>query len=233
MVYNVCQLQQACAGRAGSDQLPRCDHDVPRIRPCPAWHVCGHRISDLSGTAVARDFVEFPSQFNEHWATYPAVFSHYAKHYKTGAPMPAELAAKIKKAETFNQGYALTEMLAAAELDMQWHTLPASTPLQNPESFETEALKKTQLSLSYCAAALPLQLFCAHLGRRLRRRILRLSVGRDARRRRLPVVRRPRRFDPGEWRPFPPDDSFARQHRRPWPTCTKRGLERNPASSRC
>ena len=85
----------------------------------------------LSGTQVARDFVEFPSQFNEHWATYPAVFDHYAKHYKTGAPMPAELAAKIKKAETFNQGYALTEVVAAAELDMQWHTLPASAPLQN------------------------------------------------------------------------------------------------------
>ena len=54
---------------------------------------------------MPRDFVEFPSQFNEHWASYPAVFEHYAKHYKTGAPMPAELAAKIKKADTFNQGY--------------------------------------------------------------------------------------------------------------------------------
>ena len=63
----------------------------------------------LSGTAVPRDFVEFPSQFNEHWASYPAVFNHYAKHYKTGAPMPAELAAKIKKSATFNQGYTLTE----------------------------------------------------------------------------------------------------------------------------
>ena len=52
------------------------------------------------------------------------MFSHYAKHYKTGAPMPAELAEKIKKAQTFNQGYALTEILAAAELDMQWHTIP-------------------------------------------------------------------------------------------------------------
>ncbi|PYU19160.1 MAG: dipeptidyl carboxypeptidase II, partial [Acidobacteria bacterium] len=82
----------------------------------------------LAGTAVPRDFVEFPSQFNEHWATYPAVFNNYAKHYKTGAPMPEELAAKIKKAETFNQGYALTELLAAAELDMQWHTLAPGAP---------------------------------------------------------------------------------------------------------
>ena len=53
----------------------------------------------LSGTSVARDFVEFPSQFNEHWATYPAVFDHYAKHYETGAPMPAELAAKLVKGQ--------------------------------------------------------------------------------------------------------------------------------------
>ncbi len=103
----------------------------------------------LSGTSVARDFVEFPSQFNEHWASYPAVMDHYAKNYKTGAPMPAELAAKIKKAATFNQGYDFTELLAAAELDMQWHILPASAPLQNPDTFETNALEKTKLSLSY------------------------------------------------------------------------------------
>jgi peptidyl-dipeptidase Dcp len=101
----------------------------------------------LSGPAVPRDFVEFPSQFNEHWASYPAVFSHYAKHYKTGEPMPAELAAKIKKAKTFNQGYALTEILAAAELDMQWHTLAPGAPLQNADAFETEALQKTHLAI--------------------------------------------------------------------------------------
>ena len=103
----------------------------------------------LSGTATARDFVEFPSQFNEHWASYPAVFAHYAKHYKTGAPMPAELAAKIRKAETFNKGYDMTELLAAAELDMQWHFLPASAPLQNPDEFEKQALDKTHLNVSY------------------------------------------------------------------------------------
>ncbi len=103
----------------------------------------------LSGTSTARDFVEFPSQFNEHWATYPAVFQHYAKHYKTGAPMPAELMEKIKKAATFNKGYDTTELLAAAELDMKWHTLPATAPLQKPDAFETEALEQTHLSISY------------------------------------------------------------------------------------
>jgi len=103
----------------------------------------------LSGTQVPRDFVEFPSQFNEHWASYPAVFQHYAHHYKTGAPMPAELAAKIEKSKTFNQGYDFTEILAASELDLEWHTLPASAPLQKPDVFETEALKRTHLALSY------------------------------------------------------------------------------------
>jgi peptidyl-dipeptidase Dcp len=102
----------------------------------------------LSGTQVARDFVEFPSQFNEHWALYPSVFDHYAKHYQTGAPMPAELVAKIKKSEKFNGGYALTEVVAAAQLDMQWHTLTASAPLQDPDKFEVEALKKKNLLLS-------------------------------------------------------------------------------------
>jgi peptidyl-dipeptidase Dcp len=102
----------------------------------------------LSGTATAADFVEFPSQFNEHWALYPAVLDHYARHYKTGMPMPAELAAKIRKAQTFNQGYLLTELVAAAELDMQWHTLPASAPLQQPDTFQKQALEKTHLLLS-------------------------------------------------------------------------------------
>jgi peptidyl-dipeptidase Dcp len=107
------------------------------------------RYPSLSGTSVARDFVEFPSQFNEHWATYPAVFQHYAKHYQTGAPMPEELAGKLVKAHTFNQGYALTEILAAAELDMQWHTLSAGTVVENSDTFEKEALARTHLDIGY------------------------------------------------------------------------------------
>ncbi|HMK31239.1 MAG TPA: peptidyl-dipeptidase Dcp [Terriglobales bacterium] len=103
----------------------------------------------LSGTQTARDFVEFPSQFNEHWATYPAVFQHYARHYKSGAPMPAELMEKIKKAEKFNKGYTITEVLAAAELDMKWHTLPPSAALQKPDTFEAQALEETRLAIPY------------------------------------------------------------------------------------
>ena len=103
----------------------------------------------LSGTSVARDFVEFPSQFYEHWATDPAIFSHYAKHYETGEPMPAELTAKLIQTKAFNQGYALTEVLAAAELDMQWHTLSAGTRIENTDAFEKEALRKTGLAIRY------------------------------------------------------------------------------------
>jgi len=102
----------------------------------------------LSGTNVARDFVEFPSQFNEHWALYPKVLRHYAIHYRTGQPMPASLVAKIKRAAGFNQGYAVGETLAAAELDMQWHMLPASAPQQNVDAFEAAALKKVHLDLA-------------------------------------------------------------------------------------
>ena len=102
----------------------------------------------LSGTNVARDFVEFPSQFNQHWALYPQVLKHYAINYKTGKPMPQALVDKIKKAAKFNQGYDLGEELAAAELDMQWHTLSASAPKQDVDKFEIEALKKTHMDLS-------------------------------------------------------------------------------------
>jgi peptidyl-dipeptidase Dcp len=103
----------------------------------------------LAGTATARDFVEFPSQFNEHWALYPSVFAHYARHYKTGALMPQELVARIRKSATFNKGYDMTELLAAAELDMQWHFLTPQAPLQNPDEFEKQALAKTHLNVSY------------------------------------------------------------------------------------
>jgi len=95
----------------------------------------------LSGTAVPRDFVEFPSQFNEHWASYPSIFANYAKHWKTGEVMPAELQAKLKATKNFNGGHALTEVLAAAELDQQWHSLPSDADLQDATAFEAAALE--------------------------------------------------------------------------------------------
>jgi peptidyl-dipeptidase Dcp len=95
----------------------------------------------LSGTAVARDFVEFPSQFNEHWAVNAQVLAHYAHAYKGGAPMPQVLVDKIKKSATFNQGYDFGEILAAAELDLRWHALTAGSPKQDVDTFEAKTLK--------------------------------------------------------------------------------------------
>ena len=115
------------------------------------FHEFGHALNgmfadteypSLSGANTPRDFVEFPSQFNEHWAMDPDVFAHYARHYKTGAPMPPELVAKIRKTRTFNQGFATTEYLEAALLDMAWHTLSADQPLQNVDSLESHSLKE-------------------------------------------------------------------------------------------
>lgn len=103
----------------------------------------------LSGTATARDFVEFPSQFNEHWATDPKVFANYAKNYQTNAPMPQPLVDKMKKAGLFNKGYDMTELVAAAMLDMNWHMLGADAPKQDADTFEAESLKKDGVDLSY------------------------------------------------------------------------------------
>ena len=97
--------------------------------------------------SVPRDFVEFPSQFNEHWALEPTVLANYAKHYQTGKPMPQALVDKIKKARAFNQGYKTTEYLAAALLDMAWHELPAPAPPQDVNIFEPAALKRFAIDM--------------------------------------------------------------------------------------
>jgi peptidyl-dipeptidase Dcp len=101
----------------------------------------------LSGTSVPRDFVEFPSQFNEHWALEPVVFARYARHHETGAPMPAELVERIKRSRTFNQGFALTEYVEAALLDMAWHTLPAGSRPGDIAAFEAAALAKYRVNV--------------------------------------------------------------------------------------
>lgn len=103
----------------------------------------------LSGTAVARDFVEFPSQFNEYWAANPEVFQHYARHYKTGAPMPDELVEKMRAARLFNAGYNMLELIEAAMLDMSWHTLSVGEIPTNVDRFERTSLKQDGVYLSY------------------------------------------------------------------------------------
>lgn len=148
VIYNVCNFTKPADGEPALISFD----DVTTM-----FHEFGHALHgffasqkypSLSGTNVARDFVEFPSQFNEHWAIYPEIFKNYAINYKTGEPMPQTLVDKIKKAATFNQGYGLTELLSAASLDMQWHTIGSDSTLQNVDTFEINALKRTKLNLS-------------------------------------------------------------------------------------
>jgi len=94
----------------------------------------------ISGTNVARDFVEFPSQFNENWALDPKILPHYAVHYKTGQTIPQDLIQKVLAARTFNQGYEVGEVLEAARLDLDWHSLPATAGLQDVDRFEADSL---------------------------------------------------------------------------------------------
>ena len=116
-----------------------------------AFHEFGHALHGMfsnvkyprfSGTSVPRDFVEYPSQVNEMWATWPEILKNYAKHYKTGAPMPTELLDKMNAAEKFNQGFKTTEYLAASLLDQSWHQLKPEQIPTDMLAFEAEALKK-------------------------------------------------------------------------------------------
>ena len=118
------------------------------------FHEFGHALHGMfsnvtypTSGGTPRDWVEFPSQFNEHWALDPAVFANYAKHYKTGEPMPKDLVEKLRKSRTFNQGFATAEYLGAALLDQAWHTLPADAPLQDVNAFEPEALKRFGINI--------------------------------------------------------------------------------------
>lgn len=148
VIYNVCNFTKPASGKPALISFD----DVTTV-----FHEFGHALHglfanqqylSLAGTNTPRDFVEFPSQFNEHWAMDPVVFKNYAKHYKTGEVMPQALLDKIKKASAFNQGYGLTEALAAAALDMEWHTITVKEDLKDVDTFEKEALIKTHLNLS-------------------------------------------------------------------------------------
>jgi peptidyl-dipeptidase Dcp len=148
VVYNVANFTKPAAGQPA---LISSD-DVTTM-----FHEFGHALHGLfanqvyptvSGTNTARDWVEFPSQFNEHWALDPKVLAHYARNYKTGAPIPPALVEKIKKAAKFNQGYALGEVIAAAMLDMDWHSQPATAGKQDVDAFEAAALAKTGLDVT-------------------------------------------------------------------------------------
>jgi peptidyl-dipeptidase Dcp len=149
VVYNVANFTKPAAGQPALLSFD----DVITM-----FHEFGHALHgmfanseypSLSGANTARDFVEFPSQFNEHWASNPKVFAHYAKHYQTGAPMPQALVDKMRKSRMFNKGYDMTELVAAAMLDMNWHMLGADAPLQDADAFEAASLKKDGVDLGY------------------------------------------------------------------------------------
>ena len=147
IIFNVCNNAKAPEGKPSLltwDEVTTLFHEF--------GHALHGILSDcnynrLSGTSVARDFVEMPSQFNESFASIPEVFDHYAKHCETGEPMPAELKERMLKSITFQTAYALGENLAATCLDMAWHMLP-SDKIPTPEkaaAFETEALQQVGL----------------------------------------------------------------------------------------
>jgi peptidyl-dipeptidase Dcp len=113
------------------------------------FHEFGHALhgflSDVkyprfSGTSVERDFVEFPSQVNEMWITWPEVLDNYARHYVTGEKLPQEWVDNLKAASAFNEGHATTSYLAAAILDLAWHSLPADATVTDVEEFEAKAI---------------------------------------------------------------------------------------------
>ncbi|GAA0853670.1 M3 family metallopeptidase [Streptosporangium amethystogenes subsp. fukuiense] len=120
-----------------------------------AFHEFGHALHGLfsdvrfprvSGTDVPRDFVEYPSQVNEMWATWPSVLANFARHHETGEPVPAELLEKMRAAEKFNQGFATVEYLAAALLDWAWHRLAAGETVEDAEAFENAALERAGIA---------------------------------------------------------------------------------------
>jgi len=140
VVVNVLNLSKPAAGHPALLSFD----DVKGL-----FHEFGHalhgmfsniRYPTLGGTP--RDWVEMPSQFNEHWALEPAVLAHYARHYQTDKSIPQALVEKIRKTKTFNEGYATTEYLAAALLDLAWHTLPADAPQPEVDAFEKAALER-------------------------------------------------------------------------------------------
>lgn len=142
VIYNVANFPKPAEGQA---TLLTLDQVVT------LFHEFGHALHGLfanqmyptlSGTNVSRDFVEFPSQFHEHFAFDPIILDNYAKHYQTGYVMPQQFADNIKAASGFNKGYSLTELLGATLLDLAWHSIDASTEVTDVDQFEREALEK-------------------------------------------------------------------------------------------
>lgn len=148
VIYNVCNFEAPAKGAPAF----LTSSDVETL-----FHEFGHALhglfasqkyETLSGTNTPRDFVEMPSQFNEHWMTDSVVLRHYARHYKTGEPMPQALIDKMKAAAAYGQSYALAENLAAVTIDMAWGMLPAGQTVSDVDAFEREALARAGLDFA-------------------------------------------------------------------------------------
>ena len=147
IIFNVCNSAKAPEGQPSLltwDEVTTMFHEF--------GHALHGILSDcqyntLSGTSVARDFVEMPSQFNESFATIPEVFDHYARHYETGEPMPTDLKERMLKSINFQTAYALGENLAATCVDLAWHMLPSKDipTAEEAATFEREALRQIGL----------------------------------------------------------------------------------------
>ena len=147
IIFNVCNSAKAPEGQPSLitwDEVTTMFHEFGH-----ALHglLSNCQYNRLSGTSVARDFVEMPSQFNESFASIPEVFDHYARHYKTGEPMPTDLKERMLKSINFQSAYALGENLAATCLDLAWHMLPSKDipTAEQAAQFETEALRQIGL----------------------------------------------------------------------------------------
>ena len=147
IIFNVCNSAKAPEGQPSLltwDEVTTMFHEFGH-----ALHgiLSDCQYNSLSGTSVARDFVEMPSQFNESFASIPEVFDHYARHYETGEPMPADLKERMLSSINFQSAYALGENLAATCLDLAWHMLPSKDVPSAEEAaqFEIEALRQVGL----------------------------------------------------------------------------------------
>lgn len=148
VIYNVCNFEAPAKGEPAFLS----SYEVETL-----FHEFGHALhglfasqkyETLAGTNTPRDFVEMPSQFNEHWMTDSLVLRHYARHYKTGEAMPQALIDKLKATATYGQSYSLAENLAAVALDMAWGMLPAGETIKDVDAFEREVLTRAGLDFA-------------------------------------------------------------------------------------
>jgi peptidyl-dipeptidase Dcp len=147
VIYNVCNSTKPAEGEPALISFDEVETMFHEFGHALHGFFGNQKYASISGTSTARDFVEFPSQFNENWSTHPEVLNNYAIHYKTGEVIPASLLKKIKDAGTFNQGYAMIENLCSSSLDMKWHTISADEKIEDVAKFETDALKSMKLNV--------------------------------------------------------------------------------------